>query len=74
MVNIIYYFIIFVGYFVGLSNKKGSYVWEVLKNIFDEILKQGDEKGLVKFFFWLKEINGVFVKFEMDINDGSKEI
>lgn len=74
MDDIYYYFIIFVGYFVGLSNKKGSYVWEVLKNIFDEILKQGDEKGLVKFFFWLKEINGVFVKFEMDINDGSKEI
>lgn len=74
MVNIIHYFIIFAGYSAGSSNKKGSHVWEVLKNTLDEILKQGDEKGPVKLLSWLKETNGVLAKSEMDINDGSKEI
>lgn len=62
------------GYSAGSSNKKGSHVWEVLKNTLDEILKQGDEKGPVKLLSWLKETNGVLAKSEMDINDGSKEI
>lgn len=62
------------GYSAGSSNKKGSHVWEVLKNTLDEILKQGDGKGPVKLLSWLKETNGVLAKSERDINDGRKEI
>lgn len=70
MVNIIHYFFICAGYSAGSSNKKGSHVWEVLKNTLDEILKQGP----VKLLSWLKETNGVLAKSERDINDGRKEI
>lgn len=59
------------GYSAGSSNKKGSHVWEVLKNTLDEILKQGDGKGPVKLLSWLKETNGVLAKSERDINDGT---
>lgn len=69
MVNIIHYFFICAGYSAGSSNKKGSHVWEVLKNTLDEILKQGDGKGTVKLLSWLKETNGVLAKSERDIND-----